>query len=574
MIKDSLARHAAPAWCGLLSLLVLAPVLMPGYVLSYDMVFVPHQTLLPWMMGISGGLPRSVPQDALVALISGPIPGQLLQKAALFAALLLAGIGVARLLNKQPLLARLAATTLMLWNPFVAERLVLGHWSLLLAYGALAWVLGAVIDARQGKAGAIERTVLWASLASIVPTGGLLAATFVVPALVRGSHLAPSRRLAVGVALVIINVTWWLPAVLNPSANQSDSFGATAFALRSENWGGPVLTALGLGGVWNGDIAPATRVLPWVPIFAVIAVVLAAAGVPPLLRTLGRAMGWWLVVLASAGLLIAIAGAWSVTSPAVSWIVTSVPGGGTLRDGQKWLAPLALLIALAAPLGLPSMVSRFRSRTAGHKQPTWVLVMLIVAPIAILPDLAWGVVGRLVPVSYPPGWDSVRSAIASGPPGDAISLPWSAFRSYPWNAHRTVLDPAPRFMTRTVIVSGDLPIATPNGIALVSGDDPKAEQVGRALESGEPLASILPRSGIRWVIEQADQPEQLERPWLAGLDLVVDESGLLLWQIRGPVADEPAVSTAPLIIAADVLALLVVLGAAGTLGYGQSRRRS
>ncbi len=47
--------------------MVLLPLLGPGYVLHLDMVFVPTQTLLPWNLGIGAGLPRDVPQDAVVS---------------------------------------------------------------------------------------------------------------------------------------------------------------------------------------------------------------------------------------------------------------------------------------------------------------------------------------------------------------------------------------------------------------------------------------------------------------------------------------------------------------------------
>ena len=82
----------------------MLPALMPGYVLHVDMVFVPQQTLLPWNLGIGGGLPRSVPQDAVVSLIAGPIPGQVIQKVVLLASLVLAGVGAGRLAG--PSLAR------------------------------------------------------------------------------------------------------------------------------------------------------------------------------------------------------------------------------------------------------------------------------------------------------------------------------------------------------------------------------------------------------------------------------------------------------------------------------------
>ena len=40
-----------PSWSSLMALAVLAPVLRPGYVLSYDMVFTPRQPLVPDAFG-------------------------------------------------------------------------------------------------------------------------------------------------------------------------------------------------------------------------------------------------------------------------------------------------------------------------------------------------------------------------------------------------------------------------------------------------------------------------------------------------------------------------------------------
>lgn len=94
-MPEAWKRHALLAWSCVLSGLILAPLLTPGYVLHLDMVFVPQQTLLPWNLGIGAGLPRSVPQDALVSLMAGPLPGQLVQKVVLTATFVLAGVGAA-----------------------------------------------------------------------------------------------------------------------------------------------------------------------------------------------------------------------------------------------------------------------------------------------------------------------------------------------------------------------------------------------------------------------------------------------------------------------------------------------
>ena len=45
-------------------------------------------------------LPRSVPQDAVVSLIAGPLPGQLLQKSILLLTFILAGVGAGRLAGR------------------------------------------------------------------------------------------------------------------------------------------------------------------------------------------------------------------------------------------------------------------------------------------------------------------------------------------------------------------------------------------------------------------------------------------------------------------------------------------
>ena len=58
----------APSAAGLvLGLLALGPGIGPGYLLSYDMVFVPRPQFTSALLGTSGVLPRAVPSDAVVA---------------------------------------------------------------------------------------------------------------------------------------------------------------------------------------------------------------------------------------------------------------------------------------------------------------------------------------------------------------------------------------------------------------------------------------------------------------------------------------------------------------------------
>ncbi len=124
------------------ALLVTAPLLAPGYLLLRDAVSTPRSYPTDSALGLGDAAPRAVPQDALLAVLSAFIDGGLLVKVILVVALWAAGYGsavLARDLLRASLGPQLVAATVALWNPYVAERLLQGHWSLLAGYAALPW---------------------------------------------------------------------------------------------------------------------------------------------------------------------------------------------------------------------------------------------------------------------------------------------------------------------------------------------------------------------------------------------------------------------------------------------------
>src|SRR5215472_16045655 len=119
---------AGAALAGLgLGLLALGPGLGPGYLLSYDMVFVPRPSISAATFGLGGTLPRAVPSDLVATLLARLLPADVVQKLLLLSIFALACAGAAALLAGEHWLARLAAGVFYAWNPFVAERLILGQ---------------------------------------------------------------------------------------------------------------------------------------------------------------------------------------------------------------------------------------------------------------------------------------------------------------------------------------------------------------------------------------------------------------------------------------------------------------
>jgi hypothetical protein len=187
-------RGALGAGIGLVAgLLVLAPVLGRGVVLSYDMVFVPDPPLTGAVLGSDGSVPRAVPTELLADLLARVLPVVVVQQGLLLAVFVLAGAGAARLVPGLPGAA--GAALAYAWTPYVGERLLIGHWTFLLGYAVLPWVVGAALSARRG--GSLRPLLLWlAAAAAAGSTSALLATPTALLVLLLPTHPPPTARAA------------------------------------------------------------------------------------------------------------------------------------------------------------------------------------------------------------------------------------------------------------------------------------------------------------------------------------------------------------------------------------------
>ncbi|MFF2085502.1 hypothetical protein ACFVVM_17140 [Nocardia sp. NPDC058176] len=178
------ARVLVAGYCALLTLIIVGPLAGSGYLLLRDAVSTPRSYLTDSALGLGAAAPRAVPQDALLAVLSPVIDGGILVKAILIVALWSAGYGAAVLARRfvdAGTGAQLLAATLALWNPFVAERLLQGHWSLLTGYAALPWTALAATHIRTGsthravpwiaRSGSTRRNLPWTALVARIRTG-------------------------------------------------------------------------------------------------------------------------------------------------------------------------------------------------------------------------------------------------------------------------------------------------------------------------------------------------------------------------------------------------------------------
>jgi hypothetical protein len=536
------------------ALLILAPMARPGYILIRDAAFAADPPLTTRLVGVSSGLPRAVPSDLLVTILAHLVGGQVAERLIFAAVLIAAGAGAGlayRTLTAGGWLGGCAAALGYLWTPYVAERLLIGQWVVLVGYAALPWV---VLTARRTAVGLVVAVVL-GSLGG--PPAWALVALVLVPVLL----LDPVARRVVPaglVALILAAVPWFLPAALRPGGAPSGLVAAQVFAPRADTPFGTWFSVITGGGIWNADTVPPGRDTLVGAFGAALVLAMAVAGGWSS-RMWVRARG--LTVAAGAGAAIALA----ATTPAGRSVMSALPGGGLLRDAARFEAPVVLLLAL----GLGAAADRCAHHGDAAGRALAVLVML--TPVAVLPALAWGVGGALRPVEYPSDYVAVRAILAADSrPGAVAVLPWRNYARFGWNPASPAIQPLARVVGRTVIFDQDLIVMTGRTARTVPGEDTLARRVGQVV-TGDPtrVSAGLGRLGVRWVI--VDGP--LAANALTGMRPIYHGRYLSLYEVLGVdevAARDPEKGTQPspgLVYLGDVVVLATLLAAGALFLY-------
>jgi len=512
------------------------------------MVFVPREPFSAALPGLAP--PRAVPSDLVIAAASRVLPADVVQKLVLLAIFVLACSGAAALLDREPLLARLAAGVFYAWNPYVGERLIIGQWALLLGYAGLPWVLRAVLAPDLVSWHGATRLGL-ALLPAIIGgyTALAITALIVVPAVLLSRS---ARRAAVALAaLAVGSLPWLIPSLLH--AIYVDPASVAAFAARADTPFGSLGSLLMLGGAWNAQTVPKAYGGAWSALWLAL-VIVALAGYLLVARRQHRWPG--LGLAAVAGLVIAALGVTAPGRDLLRSMIAAWPGFAVLRDAQQFVAPLAL--AEAAGFGLavtaalnpatlrprPSPGRPARADAAGAmlgvlrpgRPPradaagTMLALLAIFAPVLLLPGLAWGGAGRLRPAAYPAGWlTAARALDASAASGSVLLLPWATYRTPSWNHGEVVLDPWTRLLSRPLIWND----GTQVGDVALAPDDPRARALAGALHGTGPLTATLRAAGIRFVLDDADGPDPEVTARLPGAMVIIDQPGLTVYQLPG-----------------------------------------
>jgi hypothetical protein len=550
----------APAYALLLALLVTAPLLAPGYLLLRDAVSTPRSYLSDSALGLSEAAPRALPQDFAVALASWLIDGGVVVKALLVIGLFLAGWGAAHLtalvLPEAGVTGQLVAVTLAVWNPYVAERLLQGHWSLVLGYGCLPWVAAAMLSLRTSAGspwvGACA-LAFWIALAGLTPTGLMLAATVAVACVFAPGSGRPRwwcSAVSLGAA-VLVALPWLVAAAVSDSLSSTQAEGVRAFAARAEPGLGTLGSLASLGGIWNADAVPSSRTTLFAVVAAVVLLGVVALGLPTVVR---RPVAVPLLILAAVAVVVPAAMTTGAGIAFVEATIRTLPGLGVVRDAQKWVALAVPAYSLAGAAAVVMLRHRIPAAATALACCTALMVTL--------PDLAWGVGGKLVPVRYPAAWTAV-SALINNDPRQVAVLPVDSMRRFGWAGDAPALDPLPRWVRADVLTTGDLTI----GGRTVPGEGDRARDVQELLLAGADRDKLA-AAGVGWVVVENNWATGYSPPTLA-LPVAYHDEDLTLYRVGG---DHPAASGRGIVLGAHWMWLgLLILCGGGALAFRRRR---
>lgn len=523
------------------SLLILGPLLLPGYILTLDMVFTP-QLRLPSEL-TSGYL-----LSALLHVLDLALPSDGIQKLLLMIILSLTGVGAFRLAQQLGVEGRAplyVAGLVYMINPFTYGRFIAGQYTVLFGYALLPWFMRALLRLTLRPDWRLALIACgWLVAISIVSIHAILPA-LIIAGLIVGGRLVRFRSdrtrslglirysLAVAGMFLVASSYWLLPIALGSGAQAQfiDSFTQSdhsAFATGGGSVVGRISNVVHLQGFWAeryGLFILPQDAVPF-PLWALCLVVLLG------LVVLGA---WWLWRLGRWGSLallgaLLVIGVWLAAGVGNSWLSDNLPLFAGYREPHKLAMLIALSQAICVAFGVAAVLRYFENR----KQETLAGMMTILAlalPFLVTPTYLWAAKGQLRAVQYPAGWQAINQQLnADTEARQNLFLPWHAYM-YTNFAGRLIANPAPKFFDKPMIVSHNPEFAG----AAAYKPTPAARQIELALHDAKQgslrLSTVLTALDVRYVVlaKDSDYEQYAHLKQQPGLKLVADYPEISLY---------------------------------------------
>ena len=540
--------------------ILLWQLLLPGYVLTLDMVFGPH-VQAPVFSGLGAA---AFPRAYLLYLMSFALSGWILQKIILFSLFFFA---LYLPLRFYPFDRRYHAEYFVALfyaiNPFVYERLLAGQWTILYAYVFLFPFAACLVRFYSDMSWrSICQAFIWLALIAtlslhlfamaVIVLVFFILAVAVRMLLCKEFHVLKTflyRTCGILALLCVVSLYWVIPAFVSTShVSVVDTFGAAhwdAFRTAGDTRLGTVGNVASLYGFWGeheewSTYFASTKQTPWLWLLsgAALAAIVVVGLTGGLRDRRTRAVVVGIFAVGCAALVFSVGVGDSIFRGLNMWLFENVGFWRGFRDTQKWSALLALTYSLLGGLGV-TYIARYAEGLRPRR--FIVLAVLFVAcafPFLYTPTLPFGLAGQIHPVMYPAAWAEVNAILKQDPECKAVFLPWHLYYELEFNDKHLTANPASKYFDCTIISSADAEIG---GVGYPSGMSKEYESISEAMTSNmadpEDVIRILTNSDVHYIIFTADEDyrDTFRYPFLrtSSLKRVIDTPSIALYSVMG-----------------------------------------
>jgi hypothetical protein len=431
---------------------VMAPLYTGGYILSYDMVFSPNIQFNLESIQAQGGLYSSLPVTAVLWFFALLLPVDVIQKILLSGIFLFSAYSMYRSLNVESWLARVTASIMYMINPFVYDRLMAGHWRMLLAYSLTPFILRYFYDTfvNPSKRNVIKSLLMW-SLLIIINVHHLIIIGVLLLSL--SVFMLRTRKQLLHVTLTLMGVlllnSWWIILSILTKGNNGN-FGLDhyyAFNTNSDFNYGIWVNMLSLQGFWHTEWQSIKDILMAWPtlLFLWLSSIFAGLSFMQSYKSNEKKLLYSLLLVSLCSLVFA-AGPYPLTSDINEALFRYVPGWSGLRESQKFLSLLALSYSVLSAFGIDYIYKR-------SKKIAIPLASLSLAGVLLITScIYWGANGQLTTTRYPESWRQFDELLKIDTTSKAIVLPWELYVTNTFTAN-LIANPAKVYYGDRVIQS-------------------------------------------------------------------------------------------------------------------------
>jgi len=537
-----------------IAVLILWQMLLPGYVLTLDMIFTPEiRVEAPF-----GGFFNFLPVAWLLHFLNFVFPGWVIQKIILLALFFSLGYLSFKFLPVgQDKKVRLFSSLIYAVNPFVYSRFLAGQWSLLMAYSFLPLLVHFLFKFASTPSfkSAIKLfgSLFLISLFSVhlfVMSVMILAAWFVCYSVkysilgkVHVLKLTFKNLFFAGLLFFIFSSCWMIPAVTRnePIERNFDIKHWQAYEASSHGNIGTTLNVLSLNGFWGEREAwskyfvwPQDYKVFWFS-FSVVMVFVLIGLASGLGSKLLRAKTIFFAVLGLLGFIFATGLGETVFRPINLWFYEHIFFWSGFRDSQKFSGLLALSYAVLSGLGLNFLFNYFKKKNLPWAD--YISSLALIIPI-LFGYLLWGGYEKqLRPVWYPKSWQEAKNIVQADNSGHALFLPWHGYLSLNFNNKLITASPARRFFGEKAVASRSVEM----GEIYDQEQDPGYKQLDKIIKGGGRLSQsgvidYLAGQNINYIVYAQDLvgADNLTYDFLRSekLEKIIEDKDLILYKIN------------------------------------------